>query len=685
MTSRLVRSDPLDGEPPPTDPRQPAILPTAAEKVLLVAIAVSFVHHVDHVLRRDHSGWPFVPDVTPFTFSLVAYPVLVGVLLLRARPWLRVGLVAVLLAATQAAHIFVETPADQYGTWATGSSTDPETYGMPNLLGVASPLLGLVAAGWSLLLSAVAVAALVLLVREARGRWQPMQRRGPRWGRPVLLLAGALLVLLATAVSVGYATTDRSYLPRVLLWQEADVRDYEKFPARVVRTAPPPFAYPTPPAASGGDPRLETVMIERDGRREERALDELLTATGTTAFLVIHDDQLVYERYFNGYDRDSTQTSFSVAKSFLSALVGIAIAEGHVSGVDAPITDYLPELRERDPRFGRITIRHLLTMSSGLRYKEGGLPFPWVGDDAKTYYAPDLRELALEGTHVEGEPGRRFEYNNYHPLLLGLILERATGRSVAQYLEEKLWRPLGMEADGSWSLDSDASGFEKLESGINGRATDFAKFGSLYLHGGEWRGRQLIPRGWVEESTRGHAAVEPAAAATGYGYFWWVGEGGHYAARGNHGQLIFVAPDKGVVIVRFGTRVGREGGNPDWIRTFEELVARFDGPAARGALPSPAGAASSTGLTAGFGDPAGRNPGAAFLIRGPFSDRQLVIEKVTLWTMVTAKLRSTPWASATQGRSPRARRQAWRRGRRGVAAENRALAISVLMGRRPGP
>ena len=147
---------------------------TLAEKVLLLAMAVSLVHHVDHVLRRDHSGWPFAPDVTPFTYSLVAYPVLIAVLLLRSRPWLRVGLVAALLAATQAAHIFVETPAAQYGTWATGVSTDPDTPGLPNLLGVDSPLLGLFAAGWSLLLSAVAAVALVLLITEAR---RPRARR----------------------------------------------------------------------------------------------------------------------------------------------------------------------------------------------------------------------------------------------------------------------------------------------------------------------------------------------------------------------------------------------------------------------------------------------------------------------------------------------------------------------------
>jgi len=392
--------------------------------------------------------------------------------------------------------------------------------------------------------------------------------------RRVVILAGVALVMLAVAVPLGRAATDRYYLPRVLLWMDADVGDHERFPSRAVGAGPSPFEYPVADGGTSSDARLQTVTLERDGQREERPLDDVLTSTGTTAFLVIHADHLVSERYFDGYDRESTQTSFSVAKSFVSALVGIAIEAGHIGGVDDPITTYLPELLDRDPRFGRITIRHLLTMSSGIRYDESGLP--WDADDTKTYYMPDLRALAL-ACEIESEPGQRFEYNNYNPLLLGLILERATGMSVSAYLAEKVWQPLGMGADGSWSLDSTASGFEKMESGINGRAIDFAKFGSLYLHGGEWGGRQVVPQAWVEESTRADVSTDPAR---GYQYFWWVGEAGHYSARGNHGQYIFVAPEKDLVIVRFGTRYGH--ASRVWMDVFEQVTARFEAPSGDG-------------------------------------------------------------------------------------------------------
>jgi CubicO group peptidase (beta-lactamase class C family) len=287
--------------------------------------------------------------------------------------------------------------------------------------------------------------------------------------------------VLAVA-GVGYAalaaSTSRSQLARAILWGESDVGDHARFAARPIVAGPTRFRFSRPPG--GGVPPVRTVEVLEDGRLVRRDLEQFLAASDTTAFLILRGDTLLYEGYFNGYDHDATQTSMSVAKSVLSALVGIAVGEGRIASVDDPITRYVPELAGRDRRFGRITLRHLLTMTSGLRYEETG--GPW-GDDTATYYAPDLRKLALEETEIVEAPGRRFHYNNYNPLLVGLALERAVGMPVAAYLQQNLWRPLGMEADGSWSLDSRASGFEKMESGLNGRAVDFAKLGLLYARG----------------------------------------------------------------------------------------------------------------------------------------------------------------------------------------------------------
>jgi CubicO group peptidase (beta-lactamase class C family) len=294
-------------------------------------------------------------------------------------------------------------------------------------------------------------------------------------------------------------------------------------------------------------------------------LDSFLADTGTQAFLVIQDDAIIYERYFMGYQRDSLVTSFSVAKSFDSALIGIAIQEGYIKSVYDSITDYLPELAQRDPRFKDIQIRHLLMMASGLKYVDNRFLLP--EDDNLTYGFDDLRHLALTETNVANQPGIGFLYNNYHPLLLGMILERATGMPVTTYLQQKIWTPLGMEFDGSWSLDSERSGFEKMESGINARAIDFAKLGRLYLNQGSWNGTQVVPADWVAASTADNGLIKDAPIY--YGYMWW-GEkcnpnSQDYLAMGNYGQYIYVAPAKGLIIVRNAESYGVEAAGETWV------------------------------------------------------------------------------------------------------------------------
>jgi CubicO group peptidase (beta-lactamase class C family) len=399
------------------------------------------------------------------------------------------------------------------------------------------------------------------------------------WQRWLLIALAALLALVGVGYAALAASTSRSQLARAVLWGESDVHDYARFPARRIAAGSTRFRFRRP-AGGSSVPPVRTVQLLEDGRPVQRDLEQFLAASDTTAFLILRGDRLLYEGYFNGYDHDSVQTSMSMAKSVLSALVGIAIGEGRIGSVDDPITKYVPELLGRDRRFGRITLRHLLTMRSGLRYEEGGTPW---SDDTATYYAPDLRKLALEGAEIVEEPGRRFHYNNFNPLLVGLALERAVGMPVASYLEAKLWRPLGMEADGSWSLDSRSSGFEKMESGLNARAVDFAKFGLLFARDGAWQGRQLVPRGWVQHSTVVPTGGGPVPAP-GYGYFWWVQDDRRpraYFARGKYGQHLYVAPDSDLVLVR----LGRDAGYRHWPQLLGDLAARLE-ESPSGALPA---------------------------------------------------------------------------------------------------
>ena len=393
----------------------------------------------------------------------------------------------------------------------------------------------------------------------------------------------SLLVLVPTAIFLvlvwAFVSFPAEYVLRGLRWLDADVYDYQKFPAHVLAASSEPFRFDE----ELDEPRVR-ALFERDPAIDD--LDTFLEESGTQAFIVIQDDAILYEKYFNDARRDSIVTSFSTAKSFASALIGIAIAEGYINSVVDPITDYLPELAARDPAFEDITIRDLLLMSSGIKYRETMF---FNGDDTKTYYYPDLRQLALQESEIIDPSGDYFLYNNYHPLLLGMILERATSMAVTDYLESRIWEPVGMEFEGSWSLDSEETRFEKMESGINGRAIDFAKFGRLYLHDGEWDGEEVVPAEWVSESTQPDTTLNEGSYypdyfdefADGgyYKYLWWGIErdgGEHdFSALGNKGQFIYVSPQNDLVIVRNAERYGPEA--LEWLEIFYDFASELEG------------------------------------------------------------------------------------------------------------
>ena len=384
-----------------------------------------------------------------------------------------------------------------------------------------------------------------------------MRRPRRRWLRRLVAGLAAVILIVLTVFGWAWLSVDRSSIARAIWWMEADVDDRFRFPARAI-----PAGATTSPLPAGPEIALPAPA-------GSATFDGFLSETGTLGFLVVQHDRVMYERYLNGADRATLQTSFSVAKSFLSTLVGIAIEEGLIDSVDDPVTEYVPELTEQDPRFERITLRDLLTMSSGLRYDEQSVPvLPW-GDDIDTYYGTDLRDLALSATEVVDPPGQVWLYNNYNPLLLGMVLERSTGMSVSDFMSTKLWQPLGAERDATWSLDSEGSGFEKMESGLNATPADYARFGLLFLHGGEWNGSRIVSEDWVRDAT------SASASAPHYGSFWWldVERPGRFYALGNFGQYIYVAPDAHAIIVRNGRDWGVD--NDTWLATFRDIADRL--------------------------------------------------------------------------------------------------------------
>jgi CubicO group peptidase (beta-lactamase class C family) len=385
-----------------------------------------------------------------------------------------------------------------------------------------------------------------------------------------IILWSALTMVMLFLADMAFLSLRYSpeYMVREMFMDLGDTDDYLTLPSRELSASPNPFQF-------GVDTSKETLIKETfQSNAQIKDLDAFLEDTGTWAFLVIQNDTVLYERYFKGHQRDSLVTSFSVAKSFDSALVGIAIEEGYIKSVNDPITDYIPELAKRDPHFREIQIRHLLMMASGLRYEDQRIFL--APDHSLTYEFEDLRHLILTETEVVAQPGTAFVYNDYNPLLLGLILERATGRPVTAYLQEKIWDPIGMEYGGSWSLDSEQSGFEKMESSLNARPVDYAKFGRLYLNGGNWNGTQVVPAEWVAASTQDNGMIEDAPIY--YGYLWW-GENCNpksqdFLAVGNYGQFIYVSPAKDLIIVRNGAEYGVKSSGEEWV-VWAEAFCKF--------------------------------------------------------------------------------------------------------------
>jgi hypothetical protein len=307
-------------------------------------------------------------------------------------------------------------------------------------------------------------------------------------------IIGIFLLTMFIAMSI---TNSPTYAWWILRYGESDIGDYDIFPERAISNGTT-FSF----IERGDQGTPYEVEYSYNGETRTEVLDDLLQRTGTRAFLIVKEDELIFETYLES-SRKEINTSFSAAKAFDSALIGAAIAEGRIGSVNEVVVKYIPEIAGRG--LDQLTIRDLVLMISGIRYfNNDELPFykHRFSDDALTYYPANLGEVALS-VEASGAPiGEAFRYNNYHPLLEGLIIERAMDMHVAEYLQEKFWKPMAAEYPASWSWDSELSRFEKMESGINARAIDFACFGLIFLHNGFWNSVQILPEARVRESTK---------------------------------------------------------------------------------------------------------------------------------------------------------------------------------------
>lgn len=365
--------------------------------------------------------------------------------------------------------------------------------------------------------------------------------------RKYKLNRGWIIMVLASSLVAS------CQLGRFVIYNFADIDDYKIFDSRPLTADSIKFKFQSTqtgkfPKQIGGIP-----------------FDKYLQDNNTVAFLIIKNDTLQYEKYFDGYDKESIVPSFSMAKAVTSILIGCAIDDDLVESVNEPITKYIPELSQNG--FNKVTLKHVLQMTSGIDFNESYVnPF---GDAASFYYGTNLRN-AISKMKLKNEPGKEFEYVSGNTQLLGLALERALkGKTITDYLQEKIWTPLGMEYDAFWSIDDEKSGLEKTFCCLNARARDFAKIGRLYKNKGNWNGKQIVSQKWVEESTKLDTSE---GSASYYQYQWWLPTPNEdFMAQGILGQFIYVNPSKDLIIVR----LGKNEGKTNWWVTFTSLATAY--------------------------------------------------------------------------------------------------------------
>lgn len=342
------------------------------------------------------------------------------------------------------------------------------------------------------------------------------------------------------------------YLTRVLWYRTPDAVTYKAFPQAVIYKSDSAFHFFR--AAKMRDD-LDTLKV-RDGNKQYISFSEYFKQGELNAFMVIRNDSVLYEKYTQGYSDSTLTTIFSGAKSMVSIMVGQALAAGNIKSLNDKITDYIPELKS-NPAFENITLKNLLDMKSGLEFQDalGGILKAFLSDEAKYYYTHDMKAELMK-VKLVNQPGTVWKYKSIDPILLGWVVEKATGKSVAQFFEENTWHKIGAEYNASFGLDH-PDGLANTASRFQVAAIDLAKIGRLYLHKGKYSNNQVVPEDWIKQSIR--IGNEKPASAKGWQksahhYLWWIpqeGNNGDYAAEGMLGQRLYVDPKTNTIIVQF--------------------------------------------------------------------------------------------------------------------------------------
>ena len=310
----------------------------------------------------------------------------------------------------------------------------------------------------------------------------------------------------------------------------AFISDYEYFDNKEIRSAnPQPWAL---------HKQYNTID-------ESDELEELNYERKTKSFLVIKNDSILFEKYYDGHKQTDISNSFSVAKSIVTSMMGKAIMEGKIKSLNQPVSDFFEEYKEGIA--SELTVGDLASMSSGMKWNEKY--YSVINITSESYFTDDLRSVILR-QEIENKPGQAFRYSSGDTQLLAMVIEKATGTSLSDYLSQKFWSPMGAETLALWQIDSKESGMEKAYCCIAATARDFARFGKLYIDKGKWGDTEILDPSFVELSLKPVFDDSPF-----YGYGWWLYEYEGkkvFTMNGHRGQFVISFPDENIIIVRQG-------------------------------------------------------------------------------------------------------------------------------------
>ncbi|EDP70934.1 beta-lactamase [Flavobacteriales bacterium ALC-1] len=306
--------------------------------------------------------------------------------------------------------------------------------------------------------------------------------------------------------------------------------------------------------------------------KETSTLNELNAASGTVAYVIIKNDSIWFENYYDGFNENSKSNSFSMAKSYVSGLMQKAIQDGYIKNLNQPVCDFLPAFC--NGRAAKMTVGDLSSMSSGTNWDEAY--YSPLSITTRAYFDDDLAKV-MNGLKMDTDPGKSFKYASGDTQMLAMVIEKASGKKLYDYFEESFWKPLGAENETLWQVDSEDHDLVKAYCCIASNAKDFARYGKLFKNHGKWNGKQILDSAFVAKSVIPRFNDGPM-----YGYGWWIAQHKNkdiFYMRGHLGQLVIVIPEDDLIIVRLGHTITKTEGDthsPDFYTFIDEAYVMLD-------------------------------------------------------------------------------------------------------------